>query len=115
MLWDLIPELTNEARGATSRSSKREVTRTRVRVRTATAAQTRQQSRYLRGRPPYGYQLADAGPQPNKAHAAWDRRAHRLEPDPETARLGDQECSIMPRMFRPALRSSKPELMSSSA
>jgi len=37
------------------------------------------------GRPPYGYQLADAGPHPNKAHAAWGRRAHRLEPDPETA------------------------------
>jgi site-specific DNA recombinase len=25
------------------------------------------------------------GPHPNKAHAAWGRRAHRLEPDPETA------------------------------
>jgi len=35
------------------------------------------------GRPPYGYRLADAGPHPNKAHAAWGRRAHRLEPDPE--------------------------------
>jgi site-specific DNA recombinase len=38
-----------------------------------------------RGRPPYGYRLADAGPHPNKAHAAWGRRAHRLEPDPDTA------------------------------
>src|SRR5262249_39433674 len=37
------------------------------------------------GRPPYGYQLADAGPHPNKAHAAWGRRAHRLEPDRHTA------------------------------
>ncbi len=27
----------------------------------------------------------DAGPHPNKAHAAWGRRAHRLEPDPVTA------------------------------
>src|SRR5277367_859613 len=35
--------------------------------------------------PPYGYRLADAGPHPNKAHAAWGRRAHRLEPDPVTA------------------------------
>jgi hypothetical protein len=43
------------------------------------------QSRYLGGRPPYGYRLADADPHPNKAHAAWDRRAHRLEPDPDTA------------------------------
>jgi site-specific DNA recombinase len=65
--------------------SKREITRTRIRVRTAMAAQTREQGRYLGGRPPYGYKLADAGPHPNKAHAAWGRRAHRLDPDPETA------------------------------
>ena len=64
--------------------SKREITRTRIRVRTAMAAQTREQGRYLGGRPPYGYRLADAGPHPNKAHAAWGRRAHRLEPDPQT-------------------------------
>src|SRR5262249_24241918 len=64
--------------------SKREITRTRTRVRTAMAAQTREQGRYLGGRPPYGYRLADAGPHPNKAHAAWGRRAHRLEPDPAT-------------------------------
>jgi site-specific DNA recombinase len=66
-------------------SSKREITKTRNRVRTAMAAQTREQGRYLGGRPPYGYRLADAGPHPNKAHAAWGRRAHRLEPDPVTA------------------------------
>ena len=66
-------------------SSKREITRTRIRVRTAMAAQTREQGRYLGGRPPYGYRLGDAGPHPNKAHAAWGRRAHRLEPDPVTA------------------------------
>jgi site-specific DNA recombinase len=65
--------------------SKREIARTRIRVRTAMATQTREQGRYLGGRPPYGYRLADAGPHPNKAHAAWGRRAHRLEPDPETA------------------------------
>ena len=68
-------------------SSKREITRTRVRVRTAMAAQTLEQGRYLGGRPPYGYRLADAGPHPNKAHAAWGRRAHRLEPDPVTATI----------------------------
>ena len=66
-------------------SSKREITRTRIRVRTAMATQTREQGRYLGGRPPYGYRLGDAGPHPNKAHAAWGRRAHRLEPDPATA------------------------------
>jgi len=65
-------------------SSKREIARTSIRVRTAMAAQTRH-GRYLGGRPPYGYRLADAGPHPNKAHAAWGRRAWRLEPDPETA------------------------------
>jgi DNA invertase Pin-like site-specific DNA recombinase len=68
-------------------SSKREVTRTSIRVRTAMAVQTREQGRYLGGRPPYGYRLADAGPHPNKAHAAWGRRARRLEPDPETAHI----------------------------
>jgi hypothetical protein len=40
--------------------------------------------RYLGGHPPYGYRLGDTGPHPDKAHAAWGRRAHRLEPDPET-------------------------------
>jgi site-specific DNA recombinase len=68
-------------------SSKREVTRTSIRVRTAMAVQTREQGRYLGGRPPYGYRLGDAGPHPNKAHAAWGRRAHCLEPDPETAHV----------------------------
>ena len=48
-------------------SSKREITRTSIRVRTAMAVQTREQGRYLGGRPPYGYWLADAGPHPNKA------------------------------------------------
>ncbi len=67
-------------------SSKREITRTSIRVRTAMAEQARQ-GRYLGGRPPYGYRLADAGPHPNKAHAAWGRRAHRLEPDPDTAHV----------------------------
>jgi site-specific DNA recombinase len=65
--------------------SKREIARTRIRVRTAMAAQAREHGRYLGGRPPFGYRLVDAGPHPNRAHAAWGRRAHRLEPDPETA------------------------------
>ncbi len=68
-------------------SSKREVDRTSIRVRTAMAVQAREQGRYLGGRPPYGYRLGDAGPHPNKAHAAWGRRAHRLEPAPETAHV----------------------------
>ncbi len=65
--------------------SKREIVRTRIRVRTAMAAQTCEQGRYLGGRPPYGYRLAHAGPHPDKAHAAWGRRAHRLGPDLVTA------------------------------
>ncbi len=66
-------------------AAKREITRTRIRVRSAMAAQTLEQGRYLGGRPPYGYRLGDAGPHPNKAQAAWGRRAHRLDPDPQTA------------------------------
>ena len=42
-------------------SSKREITRVRVRVRTAMATQTLEQGRYLGGRPPYGYRLAEPG------------------------------------------------------
>ena len=68
-------------------SSKREIARTSIRVRTAMATQAREQGRYLGGRPPYGYRLGDAGPHPNKAHAAWGRRAYRLEPDPGTAHV----------------------------
>ena len=56
-----------------------------VMERTAMAAQAREQGRYLGGRPPYGYRLADAGPHPNREHASWGRRAHRLEPDPQAA------------------------------
>jgi DNA invertase Pin-like site-specific DNA recombinase len=69
-------------------SSKREVTRTSIRVRTAMAVQG-----------------AGAGPVPGRSarrtgsgwsmpgrtrtrvHAAWGHRAHRLEPDPETAHI----------------------------
>jgi site-specific DNA recombinase len=49
--------------------SKREVQRSRFRVLAAMRAQAREQGRYLGGRPPYGYRLADAGPHPNTAHA----------------------------------------------
>src|SRR5665647_3583547 len=37
------------------------------------------------GRPPYGYQLVDAGPHPNPGRAASGQRAHRLEVDPLAA------------------------------
>jgi site-specific DNA recombinase len=66
--------------------SKREVLRSRFRVLAAMQAQVREQGRYLGGRPPYGYRLADAGPHPNTAHARWGRRLQRLVPEPVTAR-----------------------------
>jgi DNA invertase Pin-like site-specific DNA recombinase len=84
---DYASEHDEQAMTVLGLSSKREVTRTSIRVRTAMAVQTREQGRYLGGRPPYGYRLGDAGPHPNKAHAAWGRRAHWLEPDPETAHV----------------------------
>ena len=64
--------------------SQREVLRSRYRVLAAMRAQAREQGRYLGGRPPYGYQLVDAGPHPNRAHARWGRRLQWLEPDPAT-------------------------------
>jgi site-specific DNA recombinase len=84
---DFASEHDEQAMTMLGLSSKREVTQTSIRVRTAMAVQTREQGRYLGGRPPYGYRLGDAGPHPNKAHAAWGRRAHRLEPNPETAHV----------------------------
>jgi site-specific DNA recombinase len=84
---DFASEHDDRAMTVLGLSSKREVTRTSIRVRTAMAVQARERGRYLGGRPPYGYRLGDAGPHPNKAHAAWGRRAYRLEPDPETAHV----------------------------
>lgn len=65
--------------------SQREVLRSRHRVLAAMRAQVCEQGRHLGGRPPYGYRLVDAGPHPNRVHAEWGRRSHRLGPDPKTA------------------------------
>ena len=65
--------------------AQREVVRARYRVLAAMRVQARVQGRFLGGRPPYGYRLADAGPHPNAVHARWGRRLHVLEPDPVTA------------------------------
>jgi site-specific DNA recombinase len=65
--------------------SKGERNRIKIRVRAAMAAQAAIEGRYLGGRPPYGYLLADAGPHPNPAKAADGRRLHALAPDPATA------------------------------
>ena len=64
-------------------SSKREIIRTRIRVRTAMAAQTREEGRYLGGRPPYGYRQADAGPHPRSGAGpgrAFSGAGHRARP-----------------------------------
>jgi DNA invertase Pin-like site-specific DNA recombinase len=65
--------------------SQREVSRARYRTMAAMRTQAEVQGRHLGGRPPYGYRLVDAGPHPNRAHAAWGRRLHRLDPDPVNA------------------------------
>ena len=65
--------------------SKGERSRIRTRVRSAMAAQAATQGRFLGGRPPYGYRLADAGPHPTPVKAALGIRIHRLESDPITA------------------------------
>ena len=65
--------------------SKGERNRIKIRVRTAMETQAKIEGRFLGGRPPYGYRLADAGPHPNPAKAADGKRAYRLETDPEAA------------------------------
>lgn len=65
--------------------SKGERTRIKTRVRTAMSAQAAMQGRFLGGRPPYGYRLADVGPHPNPDKANDGKRLHQLEPDPVTA------------------------------
>jgi len=62
--------------------SKAERSRIKVRVRSAMASQAATEGRFLGGRPPYGYQLADAGAHPNPSKAAIGQRLHQLEPDP---------------------------------
>ncbi|GAB2775410.1 recombinase family protein [Streptomyces daliensis] len=73
--------------------SKAERNRIKIRVRSSMSAQAKIEGRFLGGRPPYGYRLADAGPHPNPAKAADGKRLHRLEPDPGTA-------PVVQRIFR---------------
>ncbi|WP_079611706.1 recombinase family protein [Mycobacteroides abscessus] len=65
--------------------SKGERARIQMRVRTAMSALAQDTTRYLGGRPPYGYRLVDAGPHPNPAKANLGQRLRRLEPDPATS------------------------------
>lgn len=107
--------------------SKGERNRIKIRVRSAMAAQAATEGRFLGGRPPYGYQLADAGPHPNPTKALDGRRLHKLEPDPATApvvrrifreylpvagsspspkRSLPTACSVRPRTTAPATRTA---------
>ncbi len=64
--------------------SKGERNRIKIRVRSAMGSQAQLEGRYLGGRPPYGYRLADAGPHPNPGKAADGKRLHTLELDATT-------------------------------
>ena len=72
--------------------SKGERNRIKIRVRTAMAAQAQLEGRFLGGRPPYGYQLIDAGPHPNPAKAADGKRLHALAID-------DPAAGVVERIF----------------
>ena len=65
--------------------SKGERNRIKIRVRSAMAAQASIEGRFLGGRPPYGYVLADGGPHPNPSKAAAGQTLRHLEPDPVAA------------------------------
>jgi hypothetical protein len=101
---DFASEHDEQAMTVLGLSSKREVTRTSIRVRTAMAVQTREQGRYLGGRPPYGYRLGDAGPHPNKAHAACGQTLRQ----PQRPSLGKQvNCSPEKGLYREGGRKRK--------
>lgn len=65
--------------------SKGERARVQIRVKAAMNDLAERSDRFLGGRPPYGYRLADAGPHPNPSKATAGQRLHRLEPDPTTS------------------------------
>jgi DNA invertase Pin-like site-specific DNA recombinase len=65
--------------------SKAERRRIQVRVRASMAAQAEVEGRFLGGRPPYGYMIADAGPHPRPDLAAAGVRLHRLGLDQAAA------------------------------
>jgi site-specific DNA recombinase len=67
--------------------SKGERNRIKIRVKAAMGAQAKDEGRFLGGRPPYGYLIADAGSHPNPARAADGKRLHKLDLDPETAQV----------------------------
>ena len=95
--------------------SKGERNRIKIRVRAAMAAQASTEGRFLGGRPPYGYRLADLGPHPNPGKAATGHRLHGLEPNPATAPViarifdeylgGARACTRSPNISRDGIPS----------
>ncbi|WP_233223199.1 hypothetical protein [Amycolatopsis sp. CA-128772] len=87
--------------------SRREVLRARHWVLAAMRVQARVQGRFLGGRPPYGYRLADAGPHPNRTHTSWGRRLHRLNPiQPPHRGCGGSSSNARPDVAWPGSRGS---------
>ena len=81
-------------RRGSSRSSSRQppshplshaLGRIKIRVRSGMTAQAQHEGRFLGGRPPYGYRLADASAHPDPGKGAEGKRLHRLEGDPSAA------------------------------
>jgi len=63
---DLVNEAHDMIMSTFGSLSKGERNRIKIRVRAAMAALAQMEGRYLGGRPPYGYLIADAGPQPGQ-------------------------------------------------
>jgi site-specific DNA recombinase len=82
--------------------SKGERDRIKIRVRAAMAAQASVEGRFLGGRPPYDYRLADAGPHPNPAKAAEANGCIGSNPIP----LPRRSCSVSTPSTSPAAGSS---------
>src|ERR1700761_3673889 len=70
--------------------SKGERNRIKIRVKAAMGAQAKDEGRFLGGRPPYGYLIANAGPHPNPAKAADGKRLHKLALDAEAVPVVEQ-------------------------
>lgn len=77
--------------------SKGERNRIRTRVRATMAGQVQFEGRFMGGRPPYGYKLADAGPHPNRRRANDGARLRALAED-------DAAAVIIRRIFAGYIR-----------
>jgi site-specific DNA recombinase len=83
--------------------SKGERNRIKIRVRAAMTAQAQDEGRFLGGRPPYGYLIADAGPHPNPAKAS-ERTGWILTRKPPRWSSGSSPSSPTGAASTPSLR-----------